>query len=250
LDNGRSVGLAGDIGFFSLAAGKGLTTYEGGLLFSRRPGLHDALAANAAAVLRPRRLLGLRRALELLGYTLFYTPSRLWHVYGRHLHRFLEAGDELAAVGDSFTQEDIPLHSLGSLRLRVAANALERLPGFLEQGRCRAAGRLALLRGLDGVFPLTDRTGCTGVWPFFMLILPDKAARDRALQRLWRAGVGVSKLFVRALPDYAFPASLVDTPGDCPQARHLADRMLTVTNTHWLEEGTFSHILDQIRKSL
>jgi hypothetical protein len=59
----------------------------------------------------------------------------------------------------------------------------------------------------------------------------------------------VSKLFVRALPDYAFPPSLVDNPGGCPQARDLADRLLTVTNSHWLDEETFGRILDEIRCS-
>jgi dTDP-4-amino-4,6-dideoxygalactose transaminase len=246
----RSVGLSGDIGFFSLAVGKGLTTYEGGLLFSRHPELQAALALGAAEMLRPRPLLSLRRNLELLGYALFYTPARLWHVYGRGLRRALEAGDELAAVGDTLPSAGIPLHSLDWLRLRVAANALRRLPGFLEQGRRRAAGRLALLNGLDGLGLIADGSGAAGVWPFFMLLLPDKAARDRSLQRLWRAGVGVSKLFARALPDYGFPVSLANNPVDCPQARSLADRMLTVSNSHWLDEETFSRILDQIRRSL
>jgi dTDP-4-amino-4,6-dideoxygalactose transaminase len=250
LAHGRSVGLNGDIGFFSLAAGKGLTTYEGGLLFSRRSDLRADLAARAAATLRPRPLLSLRRVLELLGYAFFYTPARLWYVYGRQLRLALKAGDELAAVGDVFSPADIRLHSLDGLRLRVAANALERLPGYLDQGRIRAAGRLALLRGLDGVVALTDKSGFSGIWPFFMLILPDKEARDRVLRQLWPAGVGVSKLFARALPDYDFLASFARNPLDCPQARALADRMLTVTNTHWLDDETFSLILDQIRRSL
>lgn len=50
---GRSVGLSGDIGFFSLAVGKGLTTYEGGVLFSRDPDLHAELQGTASRVLRP-----------------------------------------------------------------------------------------------------------------------------------------------------------------------------------------------------
>jgi hypothetical protein len=83
-----------------------------------------------------------------------------------------------------------------------------------------------------------------------MLLLPDRAARDRILQRLWRAGAGISRLFARALPDYESTAFLVDDPLGCPRARDLADRLLTVTNTHWLDEGGFSRILEQIRRVL
>ncbi|MDR2161781.1 MAG: DegT/DnrJ/EryC1/StrS family aminotransferase [Desulfovibrio sp.] len=247
---GRSVGLSGDAGFFSLAVGKGLTTYEGGLLFSRQASLQAALKTCAASLLRPRRLLGLRRLLELAGYALFYTPSRLRLVYGRPLRKALRAGDELAAAGDILPSGKIPLHGLGGLRLRAAANALARLPGHLEQGRQRALERLALLRGLDGLSLITDRPGQEGVWPFFMALLPDKEARDRALDRLWGAGVGVTRLFARALPDYAFPDSLVSDPEGCPQARLLADRMLTITNSPWLDADTFRRILEDLRRIL
>ena len=74
---GRSVGLSGDIGFFSLAVGKGLTTYEGGVLFSRDPDLHAELQGTASRVLRPGLLWNARRVLELLGYAVAYNPALL-----------------------------------------------------------------------------------------------------------------------------------------------------------------------------
>ena len=47
-----SVGLRGDIGFFSLAAGKGLSLHEGGLLVSRDDELRAALAEHAVQHVR------------------------------------------------------------------------------------------------------------------------------------------------------------------------------------------------------
>jgi len=41
--DGRAVGTRGDIGFFSLAVGKGLTTFEGGLLIARDASLRAEL---------------------------------------------------------------------------------------------------------------------------------------------------------------------------------------------------------------
>jgi dTDP-4-amino-4,6-dideoxygalactose transaminase len=246
------VGLLGDIGFFSLAAGKGLSTYEGGILISRDASLRAELTATAQDTLRPDLFLTLRRNLEFLAYGLFYNPLGLRPAYGRPLRKKLDRGDEVGAVGDYFTLEDIPLHSLDRLRRRVAANALTRLPEFLAQGRARAKRRRSQLAGLKDVAVIADRPGTDGVWPFFMLIMPGKKQRDEALRRLWRTGLGVSKLFVRALPDYDFLRPVMRKQATCeyPNARELAERMLTVTNTHWLDEAAFSRIVTELEASL
>jgi len=251
-EEGQSVGLRGDVSFFSLAAGKGLTTYEGGILVSRDAQLRAELATVARETLRPDLGWTLRRNLELLGYGLLYTPSGLRLAYGRNLRQKLDAGDEAAAVGDVFTLADMPLHNLDALRLRVAANGLTRLPAHLEEGRRRAGHRRGQLADLPGVVVIGDRPGTEGAWPLFMVLMPGKEQRDHALHTLWRTGNGVSKLFVHALPDYAFLAPILaghNTP-DCPNARDLADRMLTVSNTHWLDEATFTLIVQALRSSL
>lgn len=244
-----SVGLRGDAGFFSLAAGKGLTTYEGGVLISRRDDLRTAFQAAARTVLHRGLLMNLRRNLELLAYCFFYRPSRLWHVYGRKLTRELDKGDEAAAVGDIFSADDIPLHGLDFLRRRAAANALQRLPAYLKQGRTRAAERLVTLHGITGVTVIQDKATDNGVWPFFMLLLPDREKRDRALQRLWKSGFGVSKLFVSVLPDYDFVRDILPVAGKSREyrnARDLSGRMLTISNTHWLNEDIFTRIVEEI----
>lgn len=247
--HGASVGLLGDIGFFSLAAGKGLTMYEGGVLFSQHPCLAAELRETAARLL-PNIFWNVRRIAELLGYTFFYTPSGLRHVYGRQLRRKLAENNEVEAVGDYFSLADIPLHRPDNLRLRVAANALERLPAYLASGRKRAFERLAVLQGLKGVSIITDRAGADGVWPFFMLLLPSREQRDDALRQLWTSGQGVSKLFVHALPDYDYLTPELKYGPECCNARDFSARMLTVTNTHWLDDKNFNLICETLRGSL
>lgn len=250
-DGENSVGLAGDAAFFSLAAGKGLTTYEGGVLFSRDPDLNAALRDAAKALLGPNFLWSLRRNVELLGYLFLYSPARLALTYGRALRRGLDAGDEERAVGDRFALKDVALHGLDAPRLRAAANALERLPDFLKRGRDRAARRLPVLRSLNGVAVIEDRPGTRGTWPFFMLLMPGKEQRDKALGELWKSGLGVSKLFVRALPDYDFlHSALAGQTAECPNARDLANRMLTVSNTGWMDETDFARIAAVLERSV
>ncbi|MFR6518012.1 MAG: hypothetical protein ACLUPV_01575 [Bilophila wadsworthia] len=126
------------------------------------------------------------------------------------------------------------------LRLRVAANTLG---GRRSRGRTHRAVRRAGM--LERAGADRDDPGGEGIWPFFMVLMPDRDRRDRALGALWRSGLGVSKLFVRALPDYPYLAGAVEG-GPCPAARDLAGRMLTVTNTHWLDDAAFARLAGEI----
>jgi len=238
--DGRSVGLDGDIGFFSLAAGKGLSIYEGGLLLARDPALRDELRATSARAVGSRPGWEARRSLELLAYALLYGPRGMRLAYGNPQRAALRAGDPVRAAGDDFSL-DIPIHRVGRWRRGVGARAARRLPAFLDDARDRALRRLGRLRDLPGVRVMQDTAGGDGVWPFFMLLLPDAQTRQRALDRLWGAGLGVGPLFVHTLPDYGYLRPIVaDAP--VPHARDFAARALSITNSHWLDDERFEAI--------
>lgn len=246
--DGRSVGLVGDAGFFSLAVGKGLSTFEGGVLLSRDPRLR-AEFARVAREIAPRRVSWeLRRSLELAGYHLLYRPTLLGLAYGWPLRRALERNDPIAAVGDDFSSR-IPLHTLGAWRRGVGARAFERLPEFLASGAARAAARRAQLVRIRGLRVFDDPPGAQGTWPFLLLGMPSQAARDAVLERLWRAGLGVSRLFIHALPDYSYLRNLVPDV-EVPQARRLAATTLTVSNSPWLDEVRFTRIADVLAEEV
>lgn len=75
--------------------------------------------------------------------------------------------------------------------------------------------------------------GTQGTWPMLMLLLPSERARDKALSALWQRGLGVSRMFIHALPDYAYLRGVV-ADADVPNARDFAARCLTVGNSPWL----------------
>ncbi|MDE3071515.1 MAG: DegT/DnrJ/EryC1/StrS family aminotransferase [Pseudomonadota bacterium] len=237
---GRSVGLLGDIGFFSLAAGKGLSIYEGGLLLAREPLLRDRLARTAARIV-PRSLgRECRRSLELLGYAALYRPRGLRLAYGNPLRRALRRGDPVGAVGDDFPLT-VPLHRVGRWRQAVGAHAAARLPAFLDRITAQAQRRLPRLRRIDGIAVLDDPPDAQGSWPFLLLLLPDQQRRDAALAQLWQAGLGVSRLYIHALPDYAYLAGVVP-PQHVPNARDFAARSLTIGNSPWVTDEDFEAI--------
>ena len=239
-EGGASVGLAGDLGFFSLAAGKGLSIYEGGLLAARDPALRERLARTAARLAPFKLGWELRRSVELLGYAALYRPRGLRRAYGDPLRKALRQGDPVAAVGDDFSLP-LPLHAVGRWRQAVGAHAAVRLPDFIRQCAARAQRHLPRLRALPGVSVLDDPAGAHGNWPFFFLLLPDQRRRDAALDQLWQAGYGVSRLFIHALPDYAYLRGIVPT-ADVPNARDLAARSLTIGNSAWLTDADMDAI--------
>lgn len=256
--NGASVGTQCDIGFFSLAVGKGLTLFEGGVLIARDPALYAACAA-AHATLTPGGTGAwaweMRRCAELLGYALCYRPRLLDWVYRRPLRQALRRGDWEAAAGDDLGPA-IPLHRVSRWRQAVGVRALARLPAFLEAGRQRAAQRLPRLRAIPGLEVLacntstSTATGTDPTWPVLLVLLPSQARRDAVLSALWGAGCGVGLPFVQVLPDYPRYTHCVPADAALPHARALAGRLLAISNSPWLDDARFDALCQAITRLL
>ncbi len=245
--DGTPVGMLGDVGFYSLAAGKGLTMYEGGLLVSRHPELRAQMRAVASEILSAWPLWELRRSIELLGYAAFYRPRRLQWVYGMGLRRALRRRDIEAAAGDTWAPR-IPLHRVGRWRRATAARAAVRLPAHLAALEQQASRRIVQLQRIPGVEAIADTPGARGVWPVLMLCMRQRASRDAVLEQLWGEGVGLGIPFARALPDYAALHDVIPQVA-VPNARDFAARVLAVSNTPWLDDATFMRIVNVIEQA-
>ena len=241
---GMKAGTIGDIGFFSLAAGKGLTLYEGGVLVARDQALRNALQKTSAEIVPYQLLWEWRRSLQLIGYGLLYRPAMLRFAYGAPLRRALRKGRLIEAIGDHFSST-IPLHRVGAFRRNIGARAATRLPAFLDALSMQAAIRRRLLQSIAGLTVIGDAEGTRGTWPFFMILMPSTEARDLALEKLWTARVGVTRLFIHALPDYPYLQAQLDGH-NVPNARDFAARMLTVSNSPWLLEKDFHRICSEL----
>jgi dTDP-4-amino-4,6-dideoxygalactose transaminase len=234
---GAFAGTQGDMGFYSLAAGKSLSIFAGGLLVARDPAWRERCRQASQRLARWRPALELRRSIELAGYTALYRPGGLGWAYGNPLRRALRRGDLFRAAGERF-DPDFPLHRVGRWRQSVGARAFGRLAPFIEATAAQAQARAPRLGSIVDVQLFTDESG---TWPCFMLRLPDQATRDAVLRRLWSSRQGVSRMFVHALPDYPWLEAM---PGgdDVPNARDFAARTLTVTNSPWLDDLAFEHV--------
>jgi perosamine synthetase len=242
--DGTPVGMRGDIGLYSLAVGKGLTMYEGGVLMSRHPHLRVALRGTAEAIAPRKPAWELRRCIELLGYALFYRPLFLPLVYGMPLRRALGRHDMQGAAGDH-VPATIPLHRPGRWRQSVAARTAARWSHYQDLTVRQAQVRSAQLRDIAGIRLIEDAPGAQGVWPVLMVLMPDAATRKKVLSGLWHIGVGIGVPFAFVLADYPLLDNIM--PADAvANARGLAARVLTITNSHWLDDATFDRIVDCI----
>ena len=248
--DGASVGIKGDVGFFSLAVGKGLSTFEGGVLVARE---HEMRAALRAEGTRPRFNLWweLRRSVELLGYAALYRPSGLRLAYGKPLEAALARGDWVEAAGDDF-DDAIPQHKLGLWRQSVGARALRRLKAFQQQNATQAQARVAQLKacGLELVEDAAPHA--QGVWPVILLRLPSQQIRDAVLQAHWGDGSGLSLPFVHVLPDYGRYDHVLTAArhDDVAQARDWAQRLLAISNSPWLDDARFAQLLSTLQRAV
>lgn len=245
----ESVGLQADAGFFSLAVGKGLTLYEGGIWVTKDTLLAQTIAASARQVLKKAPGKELQRCLELAAYALVYRPGLLRLFYGNALRHDLARGKPEEAVGDVF-DADFPLHGISRWRQRIGCHAMNRLPEFLKQTSQQARSRLEILNAIPGIQTFDDmQPDAQGVWPVLLVQVPQQNIRDRIMDELWGSGLGVSRMFIHALPDYAYLRPWL-AAGELPHARALAARTLTVTNSLWLDDTGFSTICSVLRRYL
>ena len=248
--DGATVGLKGDIGFFSLAVGKGLSTFEGGVLVAREREMRSAMRAVGT---RTRLSLWweLRRSVELLGYAVLYRPVGLRLAYGKPLEASLARGDWVEAAGDDF-DDAIPQHKLGLWRQAVGARALRRLKDFQQQTGEQAQARIAQLKacGLELVEDAVPHA--QGVWPVILLRLPSQKTRDAVLQAHWADGSGLSLPFVHVLPDYGRYDHVLTAArhDDVAQARDWAQRLLAISNSPWLDDARFARLLSTLQRAV
>lgn len=243
--DGGFAGTRGDIGFFSLAAGKGLSIFEGGLLVAQDEAWRARFRRASKRIARWHPGWELRRTLELLGYTALYRPRGMALAYGNDMRRSLRKGDLIGAAGEHFSA-DFPLHTVGRWRRAVGARAFPRLAQFIDITTAQARARLPRLASIPGVHAFSDEGG---TWPYLMLRMPDERTRDAVLARLWASRYGVARMFIHALPDYDYLGSM---PGgdNVPHARDFAARTLTITNSPWLDDVAFEHVCAVIEATI
>ncbi|GAB4531221.1 MAG: hypothetical protein Kow0063_10160 [Anaerolineae bacterium] len=228
--NGRPVGTWGDFGLFSLGPGKPLSTGSGGVLCARQE-RHAGLLERAWAGLRhPPAGASAWAMLRLVLGRLVFHPTGWW----------LGARAGLQRLGEHEASWGYALRGLSQAQAAVGLELLGRLDTINGQRQDNARRLIDRLAGMDFLhIPLPAETA-EPIYLRLPLLIDDEGRRERLFQRLWRAGIGVGRMYRHALPHY-FPQAAGDAL--YPGAEYVARHLLTLPTHHYLTDRDVEQIV-------
>lgn len=228
---GMPVGRLGDFSFFSLCRGKGLTTYEGGVIAASGP-LGKLVDKTALRLIRKAPLTEALLVAKLLGYWIFYRPLLFWFVFRLPQAFWNWRGNRIKAAMEDF-DSDFPLHEVSSWRRRLGHAQFARLETEIGRQREKASFYRERLQGIPGIRILEEPPGSRATYPFLTVLFEDPAIRTAALRALERSGFGGSFVYAAAIGDYDYLRPFVPER-NCDGARHLSERTITLSTSSYL----------------
>jgi len=241
ISTGRAVGTLGDFSFFSLAAGKGLTLYEGGVLVVNTAALGGPTEATMLRLARPDMVIETRRILEMGGYALFYRPALFWFVFTLPQLFWNMRDDTVKALREGF-DITFPVHSVSGFRKAAGHAAFPRIAAALQNQRKKAARYINALKDLSGITIIRESTADTATYPYLAVVFDDPARQKTSLRLFSNTGLGVSQIYARALPDYDYLRGFVPEE-NCENARRLAATTITLSTSTFVNENDIEKCL-------
>ncbi len=246
--NEKKAGLLGDVGFFSLTAGKGLTIFEGGFIACANQDILEKIDQSINELASFNFISEFILSLKLIAYKIFYNPFGLSIVYGAPLRANLKNGDEIKALDEVFSLQ-IPVRKVGSFRRAVGLSALKRLNEFTSEKKRHAQTLINKLKELEvkGLFLVKESSiSNTACFAYVLLRAKNDQLRDKILNLLWSRGLGVSKAFACELTAYKYLESIVPKTS-CPNAESFARHTISISNSQYMSESDMDEIIAQIK---
>ncbi len=242
---GKKIGTAGDLSFYSLCRGKGLTIYEGGVIScqARFAQLIEQTHRRLAAEDRTSETLKL---IELFGYWIFYRPLLFWFVF-RFPQIFWEMLGKQEKANIEYFTTDFPLHRVSKARKRPGLAQLKRLEKEITGQREKAQYYIDGLKGMNGIKILTEALGDYSNYPYLTLIFEKEEKRNKALRIFRKSGLGISRIYLWPITDYKYLQNIY-SPGSCPNAGYIAHRHITLSTSVYLKKKDQDYIIKNLRE--
>lgn len=230
----RLAGTLGDFSFFSLCRGKGLTTYEGGVIVSNKreyiPFIDDTI----------QRLVKKDPAAEsllvalLFGYWVFYRPLLFWFVFRLPQIFWNWRGEKLKAAMEDFDM-DFPVHKMSSARQLIGHSQFGRLEKEIAKQRHKASFYMSRLEKIKGITLIKELPDTSSTYPFISVIFDDPGKKEKALKTFNALEYGVSIVYASAISDYNYLKHIVPDR-NCSNARYLSARTITLSTNTFLRD--------------
>jgi dTDP-4-amino-4,6-dideoxygalactose transaminase len=248
LYKGKKVGTLGDFSFFSLAAGKGLTLYEGGALITNKNEYARAVERNAEKLLRFAPLTESIRILQLTGYWIFYRPILFWFVFKLPQIYWNMRGKMLKAAMEDFSI-DFPVHRVSGFRKSLGHVMFHRLQNEIGRQRENALCLIEGLKNLKGLKVITESPHDRATYPYLTLLFDTMDKQKEALKIIGSSGLGASRIYALAIADYGYLRDIVPDK-NCSNARSFADRSITLSTSTFLSRRDLNTVIQIISNML
>ncbi len=233
--DGRFAGTLGDIGIYSLARGKAVTALEGGLIVTNSDQMAQAITEQIAILRAPRAGHTAKLLFETLVYSALLNPNLYWIPNSLP---FLKLG--VTEFNPEFATEE--LHPF------CAALFDSALADSAEMSQIRQTNASVITSALCGTRYFEFPMPAPDSRPSFVrlpVIACDEEVRERAVNRLRKAGIGASPFY---------PSAICDIPGldehmsvsdfHRKQAELLSTRLFTLPVHPLLTSEDRSRIID------
>ncbi|MDD2689491.1 MAG: DegT/DnrJ/EryC1/StrS family aminotransferase [Candidatus Omnitrophica bacterium] len=244
---GKKVGTLGDFSFFSLCRGKGVTIYEGGLIVSGKKEYFAIIDNTLERLVKKNPFSESLRLSELFGYWLFYRPFLFWFVYRLPQIYWSWRKETLRAMAEYFTI-DFPLHEVSAMRNLIGHLSFLGLEREIEKQREKAYDYLEGLRGIPGIKIITESPESRATYPYLTLLFDSLKNAQRAQELLKNSGLGVSRIYNSQIKDYEYLKDIIEDE-DCPNARYLAQRQITLTTSTFLAKEDLKSVVKIIKNA-
>jgi len=243
---GEKTGSIGEFSFFSLCRGKGLTIYEGGLAVTSKAEYASLLENTSKKIIYPDPLSESLKIAELFAYSIFYRPALFWFAFRLPQVFWQIRNNPIRAMGEYF-ELNFPAHKVSAFREYIGYLNFSFLDEEINKQREKAAYYLRGLKGMTGIKPIAEPAQTKANYPYLTVIFDTPEKRSSALKILGNSGLGISQVYLRAIPDYDYLEDIVPKV-DCENARRIAQQSITLSTSNFLKEEDLKKVLNNLQK--
>lgn len=241
----KKTGSFGEFSFFSLCRGKGLSIYEGGLAVTNLPEHARLLNDTAREIMRRDNLSECLKIAQLFAYSIFYRPGLFWFAFRAPQIFWQMRNNPVRAMGEEFGL-NFPVHKVSAFRESLGHLYFHRINEEIDQQRKKVDIYLAGLKSLPGIKPILELAQTKASYPYLTLIFEGARKRKSALKVFKDSGLGVSRVYLHAITDYAYLKGII--PGaPCAQAQALSEKTITLSTSSFLNRIDLENIIKKLK---
>ena len=233
--NGKRVGTAGDVGFFSLGRGKNLSAVSGGIIITNDDDIAKVLAKKYEGLGMPGLIEQMGSLCVALFLDAFSRPSLYW----------FPASLPFLGIGKTVFSTDFSITKLAGFNAGLAANWKSKLETFNEARRKWAEIYANKLKDNGFVF-VREPAGSSTPYLRFPLITGGPAVRENVCGKLSSAGLGASSNYPTGIAEIPELSLSEEQKVQCQMGSNLARRLLTLATHPQVKSSDIEKVIELV----